>query len=228
MATLITRRELVNTKRIIGSEITKLQKACYDADLLQEYIDDHEEQLYWEMFDCVKDETTSYETNHTIIGLDYPDINTFTTVLSNKLNELFETIEVNELYILSDLKRDFFGNRDNQFKPLANAYKKLEKITCQTSYKEAFIFNRNELKDLIDILFWLTRCDPSVPEYIFFFDGNQKIELCLCKYGNIHLTEIGSQYLTKKRLISLGWQVIEGKEVDNFSDGRIEGRQIKL
>ncbi|TWI81633.1 hypothetical protein IQ13_2651 [Lacibacter cauensis] len=225
----ITRKAIVQSKPIVGSEITKLQKAFFDEELLQEYKQDGEEQLYRDMFDCVHDATAEYKTSNSIIGLDHTDINSYTTVLSNKLKELFQAIGADEVYILSHLKLDLFGNRDNQFKPLAKAYEKLEAITGQTSYKEAFHININQLQQFIDIIFWLIRCDPAVPEYIFFFAGNEKLELFLCKYGNIHLTEIGNVQLTKEVLAAMGWQVIDGPEYDRFSnDGAIEGRQINL
>lgn len=226
---LITRKEIFHSKPIIVSEITKLQKAFLDEDLLQEYKEDGEEKLYWNMFDCVNDTTVEYETHHSIIELDHTDINSFTTVLSNKLKELFQTIHADEVYILSHLKLDLFGNRENQFKPLAKAYEKLEAITGQTSYHEAFLINISELQEFVDILFWLIRCDPSVPEYIFIFAKNEKLELFICKYGNIHLTEIGSRQLTNERLTTLHWQIIDGEEYDRFSDdGAIEGRQLTL
>ena len=229
MTTLTTRNEIVETKKIIGSELTKMQKAFYDKDMLQYYKDDNEEHLYWEKFDFFDKEVIEYETHNKIIGLNHSDINTFTTELSNKLTELFQKIGTTEFYIISHLKLDFFGNRENKFKPLVSSYKKLEKIVGQSTYKEAFKFDLNELSEFIEILFWITRCDMSVAEYIFLFDTNEKTQIHLCKYGNIHLTEFGEEKLTNKTLTSLGWKIIEGQEFDNFSDnGKIKGRQLKI
>ncbi|NCU05782.1 MAG: hypothetical protein GXC73_17580, partial [Chitinophagaceae bacterium] len=103
---LITRKEIVQSKKIIGSEITKLQKVFFDEELLQEYKEEGEEQLYWNMFDCVHDATVDYATQHTIIGLDHTDINSYSTALSNKLAQLFHTVGADEVYILSHLKLD--------------------------------------------------------------------------------------------------------------------------
>ena len=50
----------------------------------------------------------------------------------------------------------------------------------------------------------------------------------ICKYGNIHLTELGSEKLTEGLLNSQGWTVIDGPEYDNFSqNGKINGRQYR-
>jgi hypothetical protein len=70
MTTLTTRNEIVKTKRIIGSELTKMQKAFYDEEVLQYYKDENEEHLYWEKFDCIKNEETDYTTFNKIIGID--------------------------------------------------------------------------------------------------------------------------------------------------------------
>jgi hypothetical protein len=229
MIELKTRNEIVETKKIIASELIKMQKAFYDEEMLQYYKDDNEEHLYWEQFDFFDKEAVEYKTHSKIVGLNYSDINSFTTELTKKLTELFQKINVSEFYIISHLKLDFFGNRDNKFKPLVRSYKKLETIVGQTTYKEAFKVEINDLSDFVEILFWTVRCDPSIAEYVFLFDKNEKIQICLCKYGNVHLTEFGNEILTENVLTSLGWTIIDGQEFDNFTeDGKIKGRQLKL
>jgi hypothetical protein len=229
MIILRTRNEIIETKKIIGSELTKMQKAFYNEDMLQCYKDDNEEDLYWEKFDFFEQDVIEYETNCKVIGINHSDINSFTTELAKKLIDLFKQIDATEFYIVSHLKLDFLGNRNNKFKPLVDAYKKLETIVKQTTYKEAFEFQIGDLSMFIDILFWITRCDPSAAEYIFLFDKNEKVQINLCKYGNVHLSEFGEEILTDKILTSLGWTIIEGEEFDNFTeDGKIKGRRLKM
>lgn len=229
MTTLTTRKEIVKTKRIICSELTKMQKAFYNEETLQSYKDGNEEHFYWEKFDCFNDEEIDYTAFNKIIRLDHFDIETFTRRLTGELINLFQSMKMTDLVIISHLKLDFFGNRDNKFKPLKDAYEKLEKIVGDNTFKEAFITDIESLPDFVEILFWTTRCDPSVSEYIFIFDKDEKIQINLCKYGNIHLTEFGKEQLTKDKLEGLGWIIIEGQEFDNFSDDeRIKGRQVKV
>jgi len=229
MTTLTTRNEIVKTKRIISSEVTKMQKAFYDEDMLQYYKDDNEEHLYWEQFDCIKNEETDYSTFNKIIGLDHPDIDTFTKKLTKKLIELFKNLNITDFIIISHLKLDFFGNRNNNFKPLKKVYNKLEKIVGTNTFNEAFDINIDDLEDFIEILFWTTRCDPSIAEYVFVFDKNEQIQFFLSKYGNLHLTEYNNERLTEDKLKKLGWIIINGQEYDNFTtDGKIKGRQLKL
>jgi len=229
MTILKTRKEIVETKKIIASELTKMQKAFYDEKVLQYYRDDNKEHLYWEKFDFFDREVVESETYSKIIGLNHSDIHSFTTELTKQMTELFQKIGATEFYIISHLKMDFFGNRDNKFKPLVRSYKKLEAIIGQSTYKEAFECDINGLSDFIEILFWTTRCDPCVAEYIFLFDKNEKIQIYLCKYGNIHLTELGQEVLTDNTLTSLGWIIVDGQEFDNFTeDGKISGRKLKM
>ena len=206
-----------------------MQKAFYDEEMLQYYKEDNEEHLYWEQFDCIKNEEIDYSTFNKIIGLDHSDIGTFTDTLTIKLTELFKALNLNDFIIIAHLKLDFFGNRDNKFKPLKKVYKTLEKIVGDKTFNEAFEIDIDSLKDFIEILFWTTRCDPSVAEYIFVFDKDEQIQFNICKYGNLHLTEYNKEQLTEDKLKELGWNIIEGQEYDNFTEsGKIEGRKIKL
>lgn len=229
MTTLTTRNEIVKTKRIISSELTKMQKALYDEEMLQYYKDNNEEHLYWEQFDCIKNEEIDCTTFNKIIGINHSDINTFTCKLTEKLTELLKSIKVTDFIIISHLKHDFFGNRNNNFKPLKEAYKRLEKIVGDKTFSEAFQIHIDSLQDFIEILFWTTRCDPSVAEYIFVFDKNEQIQFNLCKYGNLHLKEYNKEQLSEDKIKELGWTIIEGQEFDKFTKtGKIEGRRIKL
>ena len=140
MTALTTRNEIVKTKRVIGSELTKMQKAFYDEEMLQYYKDDNEEHLYWEQFDCINNEEIDYSTFNKIISIDHTNIDTFTNKLTEKLTELFKTIDVTDFIIISHLKLDFFGNRDNDFKPLRKHAESLKK-----SLEEKLLMKRFKL-----------------------------------------------------------------------------------
>ena len=92
MTTLTTRNEVVESKKIICSELTKMQKAFYDEDILQLYKDDNEEDIYNEIYDCLNNEEIEYKNFRKIISLDHSDIETFCITLTEKLIELFRTI----------------------------------------------------------------------------------------------------------------------------------------
>ena len=229
MTILATRHEIVKSKRIISSELTKIQKALFSEEELKLYQEDNQEDSYLKQFDCIKNEEINYSIFTKIISIHHSDIDTFPNKLTEKLAELFKTINANNFYIISHLKLDFFGNNDNNFKPLQDAHKKLEKIVGDKTFNEAFEIDITNLAEFIEILFWITRCDASAAEYIFLFDKDEQIQIHLCKYGNLHLTEYNTEKLNEKKLIELGWSVIEGQEIDKFEErGKIEGRKIQL
>jgi hypothetical protein len=87
----------------------------------------------------------------------------------------------------------------------------------------------SSLPEFIEIMFWITRCNAGAPEYIFLFDEKEQIQINICKYGNVHLTEYNKEQITESKLKTLGWTIIEGREFDNFSDDeKITGREIKV
>lgn len=228
MITLITRQELLTTNKRIGSAITEIQKAFYSEEMLQDYKDENQEHLYWETYDFVNHEVIEQEYHSKILCLNHSNIRTFTKKLAQKLDELFSVIGSSEFYVITFLKCDFFGNRENKYKPLVRTYEKLEKIVGKNTYKEAFCFDKTSLPDMIEVLFWISRCDPSVSDFMYLIDKDGQMKMFICKYGNIHLTELGSEKLTEDLLNSQGWTVIDGPEYDNFSpSGRIKGREYR-
>ena len=157
MTVLTKRLEIVKAKRIIGSELTKIQKAFYDEEVLKYYKAENEEHLYWEQFDLIKIEEVNYSTFNKIISLHHSDIETFPIKLTEKLIELFKIINATRFIIISHLKLDFFGNRINNFKSLHEAYKLLERTVGDNTFNEAFEIDISSLPEFIKILFWLTR-----------------------------------------------------------------------
>jgi hypothetical protein len=229
MITCITRQEIAKTKKLISSELATIQKAVFEEEILEEYKKDNEAPLYLDSFDFLDKKTTEFIRHYKVLRLGHTDIDTFVPRLTDKLEELFPITGSAEFIIAADLKADFFGNRNNKFKPLVKSYKQLEQIVGTNSYKEAFVTDRQSLADFMEIVFWLVRCDPGVPQYIFIFDSQEKIQFHLCKYGNIHLTEFGTETLSAEIVKSSGWEIIEGREYDNFTgDGKIKGRRLKL
>lgn len=158
------------------------------------------------------------ETYNRIIGIEHKAIDTYPDVLAAKLKELYHAIGVIEIYILSHLRLDWFGNRDGAPKPLADSYTRLDRIVQGSTYDGAFHIDLPVLDNFIGILFWMARYDPAAPEYIFLFDDQGKTQLNLCRYVNIHLTMFSKEHLTDGKLAALGWTIVEGPESDRFPD----------
>lgn len=228
MLTTANRKDIIESKKIICSELAKIQKSFYDEEVVQYYKDQGELSQFWEMYDCYNREALDYPVFHKVITINHTQLESFTATLTQKLTQLFEAINATDFIVVSHFKLDFFGNRDNDFAPLDAAYNELEKVVGGSKYNEAFKFNIQDLLKFVDIFFWITRCDPSAPEYIFLFDSKEQIQLNLCKYGNLHITEFNVERLTEDKLAKMGFSIITGPEFDNFDEsGKIEGRVIE-
>jgi hypothetical protein len=59
-------------------------------------------------------------------------------------------------------------------------------------------------------------CAQVLPEYIFFFEKNEQIQININKLWNIHLIEFAHEKLTDEILISLPWTIIDEQEFDIF------------
>lgn len=209
MIKLCTRKEITDNKKVISSVLTEMQQVFYEDDLYP-HEDENEAKDYKNQFDVLNNEIIDYETYDKVIGLEITHIDTYTAELSNKLTTLFSKINAKEFIIISHLKVDFFGNRDDNDERLVNSYKKLEQIVGQKTYKEAFICDLKSLPDFIEILIWKTRGDTSAPEFIYIFDKDETVQVNICSEGNIHLEEFGNENLTDETLKSLGWKVFDG------------------
>ena len=228
MYQLISRDQITSSKKIIGTEIIKFQKSFYDVEVLQLYQEENKESEYWEIFDCVKKDPIVYKSFDSIININHTNIETFSQKLTEKLILIFDAINAHEFIVISHLKLDFFGNRKNEFQPLKNVYTKLETIVGDKSYKEAFILNRDSLANFVEILFWLVRYDPNIPEYIFFFDADEQVEFFICKYGNMHFRALQKEQITAEQWKNWGCTIID-VEHDNFTeDGNITEREILM
>lgn len=226
---LVKRKEIATNKKVIGSELVRFQELLLEVEDLTWLENKNHKKEYLKRYDLLDLPKIEIPSFNKVLGISHKNINNFTEKLSEKLMELLNDIGVSQLIIITPLKVDFFGNRDNKYKPLQESYEKLEVIVNDKTYNEAIKIESIELGVFIEIFFWIVRCDPSASDYFFFYDNNEQIEFNICKYGNIHITEFGKEIIKDCNSFSNNWIEIKGEEFDNFTeDGRIEGRRLKL
>jgi hypothetical protein len=227
MIELILRKNVFEKYKIMASEIAKIQSDLFDNDIYSQLEGDDEKTEYKNIFDAINYKKYSLKYDVKILTAEYYDIKTFSKKLYEILLRLFEELEINGFFILLDLKINYFDSLFNKYKPLAKAYKKLENIIGEKYYDEAFYLTELS-EEIIDIIFWLSRCCPGMNN-IMFFDKMERYYLNICQYGNIHLTGINGNSVSEKITKRIGLKSIEGIEKDNFTnDRRINGRKIKI
>jgi len=212
----INRNEVFENFPKIRTLIANFQSAFFD----EEY-DSKED----EIFDAINFEN-KIETENFCIRVPNKNLEKHAEKSSDKIKKLIDFLKADELIIISHLKLDFFGNIEHDYPKVANAYKKLAKYFPNKSFKESIEINKSEIADFVEILFWLERCDPSIPEYVFWFDKNEKFCFYFCKYGNIHIIDLtNGNLISDEELLNLGFAL---DDYDQFEENAIEGRQIKV
>ena len=216
---LIERSQILIQQKNISSLIKGFQEIIFDEEF--DKVDD-------EMFDAITLKIEKVKNTGFSIMLNHNDINSYPKKLAKKLKELLTHLKTEKLTLISHLKLDFYGNLEHDFEKVISAYSKLSKITNSKTYKEAIESEISEIESLVEIFFWLERCDASIPEYVFWADSKERFCFYFCKYGNIHFVDFtNGNLITENELEKLHFIVNE--DYDQFSeDGIIENRQINL
>lgn len=101
--------------------------------------------------------------------------------------------------------------------------RKFEEMTKDLKYEEAFKIDLNDLQVLIEIAFWIVRCDASAPAYIYFSDVKERIAFNICKSGGIHLIEYDKEIVFDEQINDMYF--VNGSCEEQFSaSSKIEGR----
>jgi len=228
MIELIERINIFEKKKIIQSVVSETQKIFFDNYIYESIDNEQEKGIYISAFDVLNYAILPLKSNEIKLSVDNIDITIHPNILYQKITKLLDLIDVENLYVLSCLKTDFFNSlRYNKHKPLITAFSKLKKIVGENNYMEALIVNKIYIKDIIEIVFLLSRCDHEM-DNILLFDEMERYYFNICKHGNIHFVEINGNNIAKEKIADIGFKIIE-KCYDNFSKtGKIKGRKIEV
>ena len=158
-------------------------------------------------------------------NLDYTDINAYSIELGKTLEKL--SIELNkDLIFILDYSVPWL-HQENDYEPVVEAVKYLKALGVTEDYVGAFKLKGDELAKFTSNLFWIFRCNASLP-YCWFSTDEHPFVGNICHYGNIHLhtyskeiKETIASFAQSNALIEI--QRCTEAFVDN---GAIEGRQI--
>jgi hypothetical protein len=119
--------------------------------------------------------------------------------------------------------------QQNDYPAAVKARQYLVENKTGARFNGAFKVSVEQLPEFARHLFWLTRCNASLP-WIHFSDGQQQVLGSICQYGNLHFNTrseaadtLFKRALAKSSFIPLG----EGAQCgESFSKkGAIKGRQ---
>jgi len=228
MISKVARLEVLGNNNNIADLISDLQKVMRDELTSEDFETEADEISYLKMFDAYDLVVNPVEKFYTVISFNHFDINTFTSELLVKINSLLSLLNTKELYIISHWKHNLFGSLKNNYPPLKKALSQTKAIIGSLNYNEAFKVSLEDLPSFIETLFWIERCDPSAPEYIYFADLNDRFAFHFCKHGNIHLTEFENQIINNEVLSSFNMYFVNDCWEQFSNKPGIEGRALSF
>jgi hypothetical protein len=201
---LITRNQVFEKQNNIAKLIRSFQKDFFD-----EEIDESE----LEMFDILEFELDEVEYESFIIEINHSELETYTKHITEKLMQLLKYLNVKELNIISHLKLDFYLNSEHiEYEKVLNCYKKLNEITNSEKYDEAISVETSEIETLVEIFFWIERCNGGCPEFIFWSDIENRFCFYFCKYGKLHFIDFtNGNLISTEHLKKIGFNVLNKK-----------------
>ena len=135
-----------------------------------------------------------------------------------------------ELIVMGDSTVPWL-RQNSSYPPVAKAIRYLQGLKLGPRYNGALVLRNNEIREFVQHLAWLTRCNASLP-YFYFIDSNKVLLGHLCKYGNIHLhlLDQSKKGLFGEAIVSSGLKLsTENNCQERFSkSGAIKARKIIL
>lgn len=202
------RKTIFSESKTIAGEISEIQNAMYDVDSY-DFENEEERNEYLSQFDLLHEPENSGKSFHNTISFDHPDLETYPQALSGKLITLFSDLKATDFLIVSHLKTNLFGKTNTDHPQLKQAYGELKQILGSDYYDEALKIGIQDLKTLIPIIFWMQRIDSSSPEFIYFFDEQNRFSFYICNYGKVHTIAYEKEVFTLEFLATNDWKTID-------------------
>ena len=253
MIVLLKRNEILKLNSTFGAFVLENQDAKYNPSLDYNkykpgmmYVENSEKSRYvsqeecdrWnqEAFEKYEQRRDKFDTislkgkykGEVIYNFPKAAINDYINNLASGLVELFSTLNWQAVIFLLDYPTPWLS-QDNIYTPVKDALNYCRTIGIDDKFNGGVKANGEELKEFLAHLFWIIRCNASLPQ-CYFSGIDTDFVACICKYGNVHF----SFYSEKARLgvegiaKELGMiELKDGRCISNFTDNdAIGGRQI--
>lgn len=153
------------------------------------------------------------------------DLSLYPTLLGNALYHFFIQEEIERFYIIPYTKSGIISTIDSNYAPFHLAQQSLQEMIGSRSDNKAYEVDTVSAKNIVQSLFWISRCDGSIPK-IFLQPDSRNYFINICKYGNLHLYVCNEdEAVVSNTLLNVGLRKWVGQEYDRFSNSTtIEGR----
>lgn len=251
MIELLDRKKILDLNRSFSSFIVEVQDAKYNPvhypnEAGEMHTDDSAEPRYVSQEECDKwnkEEQLKFDQDRDKVEIEpiefidelvfkFPetDIDQYITELSNGLDYLTRQLAWQATIVLLEYPTPWLS-QDNNHEPAKKALDYFREIGVTDDFTGGFKASGQELKELTKNLFWITRCNASLPDC--YFTGIEKGFVgAICKHGNVHFhfysNTVRKDILKETR--EIGLKALDGMHCyDSFSEtSKIDGRRIIL
>ena len=160
-----------------------------------------------------------------LYSLPYIDILVYSLEIGYTLQRLSDQLN-SKLTFLMDYSIPWLHQK-NQFEPVKKAIDYLREINVTEDFVGGNEADGDELGELGTHLFWIFRCNASLP-YCFFTSQTDPFVGYVCQYGNLHLHAYSEAIKKSLEQFALSHRFIKMKDCSqNFSgSSAIEGREL--
>lgn len=160
-------------------------------------------------------------------NLAFRDIFIYAIALGDSFQKLSDELNKDIIFIL-DYSVPWLYQKNN-FQPVEDALNYLRQMGVSEHFVGGFKLGGDELAEFVSKLFWIIRCNASLP-YCWFSTESHAFVGSICKYGNIHLHTYSEKVKDEIEKFARSNSLIEIENCYEAFDegGGIEGRQIVL
>ena len=121
--------------------------------------------------------------------------------------------------------------QENDYPSVKSALNHLKDIGVSPKFNGGFLANGKELVDLFKSIFWIARCNASLP-YTYFAGEKSNVIGSICDEGNLHMDFYNQVEMNKFIEVTgkLGWTIVKDGNCNNkFDDYNIfEGQEMRI
>jgi hypothetical protein len=162
-----------------------------------------------------------------VLVLPIVSVDKYSSKLSQQFTLLVDYLGLDSLIFLGDYKTAWL-RQDNDFKPAKKALEYLKMQGIGVRFNGGIEVSAEDLPVFSRHLFWLTRCNASLPSF-HFLNNKQEILGNICKYGSVHVQTLSKRTDNKLQTVisKTEFSLLKGRCYEPFSkSGGIKGREI--
>lgn len=120
-----------------------------------------------------------------VLTIEENNIHKYVDLLSNSFEGLSRILGLEKIMFLTNFNTPWLTDKDNDYEPVEKSYDYLAKIGVSDEFNGAIIAEGKDLISLMSKLFWIIRCNSSLPT-IYLSGLRSSYFASICNEGNIH------------------------------------------